>query len=266
MHYHEFDPHPSLAGHILNYWEFRADEPDGDLATAVPYMHHVMPDGCVSLIYARQAGDPVAQIGLSGPHLKEVVVPVYPGALWWGVRFWPDAAGSLLPVSTSGLDGAFHAAYPLLPELCTRLHSTLDPVGEIRDALHLLDQAFIHELPGADPLDEIVRQGVERIVMAQGQLPIRDLSASLGLSERQLERRFRKATGLTPKRFARIRRFRSSVGNVLLDKPQLWTRVAADQGYADQAHMSREFSDMVGLTPTEFQKRVREIEHRDVTV
>ena len=102
--------------------------------------------------------------------------------------------------------------------------------------------------------------------MAQGQLPIRELSAALGLSERQFERRFRKATGLTPKRFGRIRRFRSSVRNVLLDKPQAWTRVAADQGYADQAHMSREFSDMVGLSPTEFQKRVRQIEHRDVTV
>ena len=73
MQFHEFEPDPSLARHVLQYWKFVA----GDFED-VPYMHHVAPDGCVSLVYGLPIVDTPGWIGLSGPRLNEIRVPVRP--------------------------------------------------------------------------------------------------------------------------------------------------------------------------------------------
>ncbi len=257
MQYHEFEPHPSLARYILNYWAFAA----GDFEDA-PYMHHVMPDGCVSLVYKLPSSSTSDWIGLAGPRLKEIRVPVMPGAQWWGVRFWPDALQSILHVAPLSLLKATPSSSPAFVKC---LHTRLATCKTFHDAGSVLDTAFMNLLPRCTPLDKVVRRGIECIVAMQGLEPITKLAGDLGLSERQFQRRFRTAVGLTPKQFARIRRFRSSIGNVLRQMPDTWGRVAAENGYADQAHMTREFSTLVGLPPTSFQKRVSVIEHHNVS-
>jgi AraC-like DNA-binding protein len=37
-----------------------------------------------------------------------------------------------------------------------------------------------------------------------------------------------------------------------------WARVAAELGYADQAHLSRDFTAIVGETPTQYAQRYPE--------
>lgn len=256
MQFHEFEPHPSLARHVLQYWKFVA----GDFED-VPYMHHVAPDGCVSLVYGLPIVDTPGWIGLSGPRLNEIRVPVRPGAEWWGVRFWPDALGPLLHVAPPALpaDAESKAA-----EIVNEVKRRLSGCGTFGDACDVFDDVLMGLLPESGPLDAIVRQGVERIVATQGQASIREMAGELGLSERQFQRRFRAAVGLTPKQFARIRRFRASASNVLRQTPETWARVATENGYADQAHMTREFTALIGLAPTTFQKRVGSIEHHNV--
>ena len=79
-----------------------------------------------------------------------------------------------------------------------------------------------------------------------------------------MPRRFRKAVGLTAKQFARIRRFRFSASNVLKDDPAAWGTIAASHGYADQAHLNRDFQQLTGLSPQSLAKRIRTIDHKDV--
>ena len=79
------------------------------------------------------------------------------------------------------------------------------------------------------------------------------LAESLGISERQLRRRFHDAVGYGPKTLDRVLRFRRLVeqtGAVSAGESDL-ARVAADLGYADQAHMTRDRVRLSGLTPTE---------------
>ena len=85
-----------------------------------------------------------------------------------------------------------------------------------------------------------------------------------GLGERQLQRRFREAVGLTPKQFARIRRMRETAAGMLRPDARGWAGVAADFGYADQSHLIHEFSQLTGLTPVAFEDRLRRIEHGNV--
>ena len=76
------------------------------------------------------------------------------------------------------------------------------------------------------------------------------LAAEIGWSRSHLVKRFRREVGLTPKRFARVARFRSAFDR--LGTAPLAT-VAAECGYADQSHLSHEFREMAGDTPSAYQ-------------
>lgn len=76
------------------------------------------------------------------------------------------------------------------------------------------------------------------------------LAAKLGCSARHLTRTFNGAFGISPKRFARLARFQ----RILAERRRgnSWAQVAYACGLTDQAHLVREFQDIVGESPTEF--------------
>lgn len=80
---------------------------------------------------------------------------------------------------------------------------------------------------------------------------IAHLADEIGWSRGHLVDRFRREVGLTPKRFARVVRFRSAFDR-LATAASLAT-VAAECGYADQSHLTHEFREMAGETPTSCQ-------------
>ncbi len=74
-------------------------------------------------------------------------------------------------------------------------------------------------------------------------------AALTGLSDRRLRSEFRAELGMSPKRYARLRRFESAVACVRSRSPRRLSDVAADLGYADQSHMTRDFAEFAGVTP-----------------
>ena len=86
------------------------------------------------------------------------------------------------------------------------------------------------------------------IFAARGRVNIETLAASLGRSRRQLERVFEREVGLAPKFLARIARFQHAYGLARGEAPD-WSAVAAEAGYADQAHLIRDFRAFADTTP-----------------
>ena len=89
-------------------------------------------------------------------------------------------------------------------------------------------------------------------------MPIGRLAAEVGWSHKHLITRFRQQVGLGPKTAARLIRF-DGVWRRLDqagDRPD-WGLVAAEAGYADQAHLVREFRQFTGTTPTGFLAQIR---------
>ena len=81
---------------------------------------------------------------------------------------------------------------------------------------------------------------------------IEALACSLGTSSRTLERRVTLATGLPPATLRRVMRFRSAF-RMLEGTPRgTWAEVATRAGYADQAHLIRDFRQFAGAAPSEF--------------
>jgi AraC-like DNA-binding protein len=81
---------------------------------------------------------------------------------------------------------------------------------------------------------------------------IADVCRDSGYSQRRLGTVFREHVGMSPKRYARLQRFRAVVDSVQRGRRVEWTRVAADCGFHDQPHLVHEFRTFSGMTPTEY--------------
>ena len=78
------------------------------------------------------------------------------------------------------------------------------------------------------------------------------LAQAAGWSRKHLAARFRDEIGIGPKAVARIVRINRAIGEAR-SAAVGWADIAAGCGFADQAHMTREFQALVGVSPTAWQ-------------
>ncbi|MBV9578370.1 MAG: helix-turn-helix transcriptional regulator, partial [Chloroflexi bacterium] len=94
----------------------------------------------------------------------------------------------------------------------------------------------------------------ELLTRSRGQLSVADLADELGWSERHLGQRFGAEFGLSPKVTARVMRFdrarRLLQRRVAAATSLRLTDLALECGYYDHAHLTREFSEMAGCSPS----------------
>jgi AraC-like DNA-binding protein len=115
-----------------------------------------------------------------------------------------------------------------------------------KDALLALIGGVAPRLPRPEDLDHEVRRAV--VAIARGD---EDPVARSGLSERQLRRRFEAEVGYGPATLARVLRFQRFLRAADDAGPgDSLARLAADAGYADQAHLAREAKRLSGLAPS----------------
>jgi len=84
---------------------------------------------------------------------------------------------------------------------------------------------------------------------ADGHGSVHELEQVLHLGERHLQRLFRQFLGMTPKQFLRLRRFHAALTLLLDDPSQDLISLAMRLGFSDQAHLTREFTRLTGLSP-----------------
>lgn len=250
MYYGEVPARGPLARHVDVYWHFRvADD-------TPPIEHHVPPDGAVSLYVDLSE----ARVRVAGPRTAPARFEVTAGTAVWGVRFWPGAAASLLPIHPPALHNSECALdAPWTGELCGRLART----REEADAARAWEEALLPLAAAARPLDERVLAAAGALLASRGRAALAGVAAQVGLSPRQLRRRFREAVGLSPKELARALRARAAI-IAALEGGDRWSQVAARFGYTDEAHLSRELKRIGGLAPAALRRHLERIDHGGV--
>jgi AraC-like DNA-binding protein len=197
----------------------------------------VLPDGCTDLIWQSGVGAFVA-----GPDTGPAPAARPPGTVFVGARFRPGAGGAALGVPLSELlDQRVDAAdLPAVP--AGRLPGSLAPAEAMRRVAGIASQLVTERPP-----DRLVLEAARRLGRPGAQAEL--VAAQLDISERQLRRRCQAAVGYGPRTLARILRFRRFLSRVDAGgRPDL-ARLAAEAGYADQAHLTRESARLAGLTP-----------------
>jgi AraC-like DNA-binding protein len=242
LRYREYPPSPALAPFVACYWTMRAED-----ACEMP--HRVLPDGCADVLFDLGA----ARATIVGTMRTSIVVPLGGSVDMLGIRFRPGGALPFLRVPLVELtdqrldvEMVWRAvATELLPELAER------PDDATRIAV--VERALVARRRGARPVHASVTHALGIIERSGGTIGVSALAASLGVGARRLERRFDEAVGISPKTFARVARFRRVLAQVRDGAPAngpSWARIAHAAGYADQAHFTREFRRLAGITPT----------------
>lgn len=257
MSYCELAPARDLAHVVLSYSEFTI-WPDA----RGPIVHEVITDGCVSLVYHRNPAAKAAPwLKIVGPRLEALRTQVFAGDRFWIVRLSPAACRRVLGCDPATLQNQLLLGSQLLPEMTDELLPRLNASADFAQAIAAF-AACLSAL-GIKPadVDLEVAAAVRLIEASQGQARIAEVAAAVGLSVRQLERRFRSVTGLAPKQFARVRRMRATALALIEDAEINWAARAAEMGFADQAHLTREFVALTGRSPVSFAELLARIEH-----
>lgn len=251
----ETAPDPRLAPWVSRYWEFQVH-------AGAPPVHRVPPDGCTSLLVARGPGRVPVLIG-TGPWLEPLAVPVSPGDRFVGVRLQPGAAGEFLGRPPAELCNRAGPAFSLFGHPSHQLAATLAATPTLDTAAAVMNAAFLAAMPDLHAPDPMPRVVVEELIAARGKVRIAAIAERLSVSPRTMLRRFRTATGIAPKEYARVVRFRLAAMELLNDGARL-SEVAASGGYADQPHLTREWARLLGITPRQLAEVVQLTAHQNI--
>jgi AraC-like DNA-binding protein len=193
----------------------------------------VLPDGCADVVWTG------AGLVVAGPATGAVAPDIAPGTRVFGVRFLLGAAGPGL-----GLPAAE------LADLTVPLADVWDAAVAERVAaggLPALLQAVRVRLRAAERVDPLARAAA--LGLAAPGARVAALGDTLGISERQLRRRFADAVGYAPKTLARVLRFQRFLALAARGGRGDLAGLAFAAGYADQAHLTRECLRLSGRTP-----------------
>lgn len=110
--------------------------------------------------------------------------------------------------------------------------------------------------PALDDGARRAKEVVQRIVADPEILRVDDVAARVGLGVRTLQRLFARHVGVSPKWVIRRKRLHEAAERLADPEPPDLAALAADLGYADQAHFIRDFRNLVGVTPASYTKQL----------
>jgi AraC-like DNA-binding protein len=276
-HYEEWPIAPPLRSLVACGWAARFSD------AGEPHVERVIPDGCVDLIYVD------GSLVIAGPDTTSVLLEPAPATQFAGLRFRPGLAPAVLGVPASALVDQRVEADAVLGARARVLVDELEAAPSARARGAVLESHVQRWARRLDGPDRLVCAAVQRLRTESRDESIARLAAELGVSERQLRRRFVQAVGYGPKLFERVMRLQrfvacaaraqsstgtsstgtsstgtsstatsstgtSSTGTSSTATSVVRTRaslaeLALSAGYADQPHLTRECRALAGVTP-----------------
>ena len=188
---------------------------------------------------------------LAGPTSRACVIEFEEGRTHVSVLFNLGAAGRFFAQPLALFRDEQVALEDVWGRVGATLRERLLEAATPGDALGVLEDVLLGQLIQADRLGPDPSVAAAACALSRG-VPVGEVADGLGLLPRTLRRRFTAQVGLTPKRFARVRRLQRVVRDLDGQVQADWAAVAARHGYADQPHLTDEFRELAGVTPTEY--------------
>jgi AraC-like DNA-binding protein len=214
----------------------------------------VLPDGCMDLLLWD------GELVIAGPDTRAHLFSAQTGTRMTGLRFPPGMGPLVFGVRAHELRDQRVPLGAVWPERTVRLlaeQAASSPrPGRVLESVaagRLRELAGARQGEGQSPgqpsapfAPSVTRSVVGLLSQGRG---VAEIALAVGLSERQLHRRCRDAFGYGPKTLTRVLRMRQAL-RMAGDGAPL-AEVAFGAGYADQAHLSREFRALAGVPVTE---------------
>jgi AraC-like DNA-binding protein len=256
MQHQEFESPEQLRDTIKCFW-YNIREP-GELYSSF----EVMPDGYAEIIFHFGSALSISHNGVSqllpSPFMmgllnQPVLFHTKTRLEIIGIRCFPWAVFDLLGLPP-GKDGVRIFEHPI-----ARLQPTLNRLIQADkpdEALAQVKQYFLNARSQV-AIDSMLFKAGVAMREANGTMPVSQVAAAAHATVRTLERKFKESSGYTVKDVSGLIRF-EQVRNHLWHFPNSnLAGLAHELGYADQAHLSREFRRYSGTTPAAFARNAK---------
>ena len=266
MDYSEFPPPADLRRHLDCVWVLRDDTPHEGVQT-------VFPDGRCEIIV--HFAEPMRLLQLDGTAIRQSA-QLFAGQVRGPVRLHAQGAvhclgARLTPTASALLVGR---QLPQLRDCIPDLHvaAPAAATGFVAAAAafalrgdHRVLWQWLRDRCPDDSIDAGIEAAIHAIDAADGMLRMDSLPGIAHTGTRSFQQRFLAVVGLTAKEYARIRRLQATL-RTLDSEATSFADVAAQHGYFDQAHATREFMRLTGFTPARLSRALRDQRESDASL
>jgi AraC-like DNA-binding protein len=225
---------------------------------------HVLPSGKAQIVIALH-GEPITWSADSrdeshawtagivhGPQSSYFLTGPKPPGSVIGVSMRPGAAGALLGVPAGELADRHISIFDLWGSRARDLQERLVSAATPKSALVLLETELVARLRRPLLLHPAVAHALRACTAELPQKNVTEIRRETGYSAKHFIALFRDAVGSTPKQYLRIQRFGKVLEALAAGRAGTLCDLAAATGYSDQSHLTREFRELAGITPTEY--------------
>lgn len=236
--YREFPPAPDLYAFVACTW-VRVVKNADDVPEAI------LPDGCADIMLYDDQPPRVA-----GPDAVTRYLRLPNGLVITGIRLRPGAGRAVLG---SPADLLVNGSMQLsdLSSGATRLHYRLMLSDNLPARIALLEDWVRAALKRVTERDRAVVAAC-RALAADSRITVASVAERFDWNARMLHRQFLAACGYSPKHFQRIMRIQNVLRSARDGRDASLSELAIAAGFADQAHMTRDFRAITRFTPAEY--------------
>ncbi|WP_129715227.1 helix-turn-helix domain-containing protein [Pedobacter sp. SYP-B3415] len=256
MNYQTFLPHPELAPLVKCYWTLEVP------ASAQQTRQRIVPDGCIEMAFI--LADDVRRFTTEDKYhlqprsmvLGQITEPFFIEPVGevqtFAVRFYPLGFANFIDFPLSRLADTETPVDLLFPDEAVELNRQIRCAVNTAGRIEIIEKFLMERLSKQTTIDVIVKSTFDALAASNGNAPIHTILGGDMARRRQLERKFRKQIGLSPKVLGRVIRLQAALKLLLNGPEDSLTKIAYEAAYYDQAHFIRDFREFTGTSPRQF--------------
>ncbi len=256
-----YRPAAPLDAYVEWFWWSRRDRAENS-------SEHMLPSGSVQLIFALHDAPIICIPDAAAPRPTVWTRGIVHGPQWsyyqsgakppgvvCGVAFRPGVAGGILGVPIAEFTDRHVPIDALWGSRAEGLRERMLAAGSPRNVFRLLERELTPRVERPLLIHPAIAQALAVNSSGWAHSRVADIQRRAGYSPRHFIALFRSAVGLTPKHYYRVKRFTAALRLLAANADQSLADLAASTGYSDQSHLTREFREFAGVSPTQYRPR-----------
>lgn len=259
MQYQTFEPHPDLSSIVQCYWSLEVP------ARPNPEKQRIVPDGTIEMAFI--LGDDIRRFTsdsdfiiqpramILGQTIKPFYIQPVGEVKTFAVRFYPYGFANFIETDIKDLlNKETHINLLFEKEEARELSIGIGQASNTEERIAVVENFLLERMSQSTTIDKIVTSTVDDIIQSNGSLAVHELVKMHQSNRRQLERKFSKQVGLSPKQLGKVIRLQAALKLLIHDKGNNLTQVAYASDYYDQAHFIKDFREFTGTSPKDYLK------------
>jgi AraC-like DNA-binding protein len=245
-----FAPSAKLAPYVQCYWFIQCAS--ADAAQTSEYLH---PDGGMSLTFnysdnlTFDNGYHASDCILDGAHTTTRAMHLKGQFNVVGIRFLPTGARAFLAIPLNELKSQLISITDIPNVDVNQLYEQLGEAVSYADKVVLIENWLLSNMRPEQQTSDVIRASLQFLDHHYGDVNITAMADRFNVNKRKLERLFNEQVGLTAKEYARNQRIKHARFYLKKHSELSLAEIAYELGFYDQAHFSKQFKQVVGISP-----------------